>query len=104
MEKQKAKLINWSITVYNQFQPPELQQLILQGNVYNHPKIKDGIHVITSRLLVLDIRNNMAETKNTIYELDEINQEYIKFLKENYLEFYKKIFEEKIILEHDLEK
>lgn len=39
------------------------------GEVTNHPVFADGECITTSRLIELDLKRNIAETKNTIYIL-----------------------------------
>lgn len=73
------KLENWSIVVMgtDPYQAPECQTACLHGNVYGHPKFKDGDAINTSA-----IKRKVGELIETYsgsqYELGEIDQEYEK--------------------------
>jgi hypothetical protein len=41
----------------------------LAGEVYDHPSFVNGERVVTSPILSLDIRSNLAETIHTVYFL-----------------------------------
>jgi len=59
--KQAAKLENWTVLTWGYPQ--------LAGNVYDHPRFKDGEHIYTSRVLDLNRELGIAETLNTVYIL-----------------------------------
>lgn len=63
-QKQKARLENWHLRS-NGFDG----ETRLHGQVYGHPRFKDGDAVITSKLINKDWKNNLVETLNTIYTL-----------------------------------
>lgn len=58
-EKQNARLEDWYLG----------EDDMLFGTVYGHPKIPDGEHVVTSRVVFLDLLSSKAVTKNTNYDL-----------------------------------
>ena len=53
----------------NPYRAPELIPTILEGNVYHHPKLKDGELIYTSP--VINSMDNIVETANSYYELKE---------------------------------
>lgn len=78
------KLENWSVcSNASEFMAPELRIKHLTGIVYGHKYLKDGANVATSTLIKLDLANKVAETKNTIYDLGEINPDYKKWCEDN---------------------
>lgn len=78
-----AKLENWSIGVSrsNPFTPPEMKAKFLMGNVYGHDDFEDGTQIGTSTIKSLDIKNRIAKTKNTTYNLGKPSQAYLEYLK-----------------------
>lgn len=66
------KLNNWSVVINNS---PEFDSL--HGNVSGHPKIPDGSLVTTSPI-ARSSDDGCIITKNTTYELGEIDSEYEK--------------------------
>ena len=73
------RLENWSV-VFSDNDPylhPELQTLSLCGNVFNHPRFKDGKRVTTSSIKGFDGELIMTSSGSK-YELGEIDPEYEK--------------------------
>ena len=71
------KLENWSICTpkVNPFTAPELIPQCLQGNVYGHPRFRDGEFVISSR--IVGIKENLILTySGSTYELGEPDPDY----------------------------
>lgn len=58
LPKQEARIENWSF-----------DGVRLRGEVYGHPRIKDGHDVSTSLVQRIDFLRNVAETLNTYYLL-----------------------------------
>lgn len=80
------RLESWSIVEdLNPFQAPELQTSRLKGIIYDDElkRFSDGRSVTTSRIVELDLKNKIAQTKNTKYKLGEPNPNYLKWLEEN---------------------
>jgi len=80
------RLENWSITNnLEPYQAPELQVKRLEGEICNDEfnRLRDGKYIITSRLLKLDLINNVAQTNNTEYILGKMSEEYAEWLKNN---------------------
>lgn len=48
--------------------------VLLTGKVYDRKGIEDGTEIVTSR--VIGSRGRIVETKNSLYELGEIEKEY----------------------------
>lgn len=88
------RLEKWSL-IYGEpsspYQPPELWSKCIQGNVYGHPRFKDGTFVTTSSIETLDVPNKKATTLNTDYELGEVDPAFLAWIeKKGYkLENYK---------------
>lgn len=62
MEKPKVRIENWSETVFR-------GENCLHGEVFDHPRIRPGTPVFISLLLSIDKKQNVAETRNSIYIL-----------------------------------
>lgn len=80
------KLENWSLILDEGESPytaPELIKRRLQGNVYGHKAFNDGDPVTTSSLTVFDFKGLRAETKNTVYKLGKISEEYFLWCRQN---------------------
>jgi hypothetical protein len=74
------------VSVYdNPYQAPELAKVKLNGLIYNDEKKRfaDGTSVTTSSLMEIDIKNNIAQTRNTTYKLGEPSEEFLKWLNDN---------------------
>jgi hypothetical protein len=73
-----VKLEDWAvvptqhIVSYRELRPGNL----LVGKVFGHPKIQEGMFILTSRIISCDKNNKFAETKNTAYRLGEASHEY----------------------------
>ena len=86
------KLENWYISSKGLDLKPysmlEEQIYVLIGDVYGHPTERhyDGKTVCTSEVIDLDLKNGVAKTKNTIYELGKPSESWLKWLKDNYHE------------------
>ncbi len=77
------RIENWSVCTHkdNIWTAPEIQVKFLKGTVYGHPVFPDGQEVYTSSLVLLDIPNKIAETRNSSYVLGEIDPEYKQYLE-----------------------
>lgn len=58
--KQRAKLDRWHY---------DIGSACLSGIVYDHPKLPDGQYVSTTRVLWINRKMRIAETRNTVYIL-----------------------------------
>lgn len=56
--KQTALILNWHPYLHG-----------LRGQVFGHPKFKEGDWIVTSRIIKLDEENKVCETLNTIFTL-----------------------------------
>jgi hypothetical protein len=83
-------LKNWrTITTeeVNEYTPPELIFLKLQGDVYGHPRsdLADGENVITSRIVELDVEKRVAKTySGHWYKLDSPDKKWLQWLRDNF--------------------
>lgn len=74
----RARIENWCFTSHgDQYTPPEMMVPVLRGNVVNHYRIGSREDQTTSRLLGRT-EDGMLVTKNTVYELGEIDPGYEK--------------------------
>lgn len=79
------KLENWSLGTDNEdvFFAPEFRIVRLAGEVYGHERFEDGTKISTSAVKMLDVKNNLAKTLYTTYELGQPCEHYIKWLSDN---------------------
>jgi hypothetical protein len=70
------RLDDWSLTLY--FSGSSASLL---GTVTGHPKCEDGHRIVTSKILMLDVGNRVAKTRNTSYELGEPEEGWVAVLK-----------------------
>jgi hypothetical protein len=80
-----SKLENWSLIMddSNPYQAPELRKIRLQGEVFDREDFNDGDFIHTSSVQELDLVNNIARTRNTVYELGKPTEQYLKWLNDN---------------------
>ena len=76
------KLENWSFIqdTSNPYMAPELRTSHLQGNVYGRKEFEDGTFVTTSFIRDVNLKEKIAITGNTTYELGEISSEFEEWL------------------------
>ena len=82
MQKKIVRIENWSVVssvIYDGY--CELEQgRRLTGDVLAHTQLRNGL-IYTSAILNVDRRSGFVETRNTIYELGQINPEYQQWLE-----------------------
>jgi hypothetical protein len=80
-----VRIENWSIVEdEDPYVAPEAKGKYLSGKIYGHPLHEDGKNITTSRLVKLDIDNDMAETlSGTEYILGNIDPDYLKWRQDN---------------------
>jgi len=79
---QKAKLENWRVVgIDDPYKAPEAISRSLQGEVYGHPDFTDGETVTSSTIIFL--KDGIAETKNTKYELGYPEGDYAAWCIKN---------------------
>ncbi len=70
----------------------------LRGEIHGHPnpRFSDGQIVDSSPLVLLDVTQRVARTKNTVYELGEPDPTFVDFIEKigKKLEDYNYVFEE----------
>jgi hypothetical protein len=80
MSKPIVNMENWSVTGdYDEYTPPELRHHYLQGNVYGHPKHKDGNYLHSS--FIVNVIGRTVETNNTTYKLGQPDPEFVEWCK-----------------------
>lgn len=80
----EVRIENWSLQreILDGYRAPEDGFYCLVGDVYDHPKKKDGSHVATSRLIELSVSNRKAITQNTTYVLGKPDATWALWLKD----------------------
>lgn len=78
MSKPIVTIENWAVVrngtyvAYEELQPGN----ILTGKVYGHDRLPDAKPIYTSPIVRIDSRRCLVETRNTVYRLGEVNQDY----------------------------
>jgi len=85
MEKQTARLENWSMKLIpaTPYTPPELAEGCLVGDVYGHPIKEDGQTIVTSKVQEWRMKDNEVETTYTVYEMGIPDPGYVQFCHDN---------------------
>ena len=75
--RERIVMQNWALFSLSQnpYQAPEVMGQALGGEVYGHPRHKDGKRVITSR--IIEKGNGIVKTLNTTYILGDVDPEYL---------------------------
>jgi hypothetical protein len=74
-------LDNWAVCIKNPYQAPEIAEVSLSGEVYDHPCFLAGDKVYTTTILRSEGRK--VWTKNTCYTLGKPAPSYVAWCKEN---------------------
>jgi len=77
MQKKIVRIENWSVVssvIYDGYCELEPGRR-LTGDVLGHTRLRNGL-IFTSAILNVDRRLGLVETRNTIYELGQVNPEY----------------------------
>lgn len=84
---QKVRIECWSAmeSTNDPFVAPELKNIRLRGRVFGHPVKKDGDLVKTS--YIQGVNGKLVYTMNTVYELGEVDPEFLKWMKMMGIEF-----------------
>lgn len=61
--KPRCKLLNWHID------SKRFSTRVLVGEVYGHPMFDDGTKIHTSAVLSLDLKHDICETREMMYDL-----------------------------------
>lgn len=80
-----VKITNWSCgqePIEDTFLAPEQARLVLIGEVVGHPRKPDGLVVRTSPVVKVDGRI-VTTNSGTVYELGDINPDYLDWLCES---------------------
>ena len=78
-----ARLEQWSVINGDSdpYLPPEMLTSHLRGNIYDDERFEDGMPITTSPLVSFP-EPNVAQTRNTRYDLGEPEAKFVQFLKE----------------------
>ncbi|MGA7523351.1 MAG: hypothetical protein WBW84_12920 [Acidobacteriaceae bacterium] len=82
MQKKIVRIENWSVVssvIYDGFCELEPGRR-LTGAVLGHSHLRNGL-IYTSAIQIVDRRAGLVETRNTTYELGQINPEYEHWLE-----------------------
>jgi hypothetical protein len=77
-QKPLVRLEGWAVVagqnrgVYEPLQPGSL----LLGRAYGHQRIESGMFIFSSPIVRVDAEQNIAETRNTSYQLGAANPDY----------------------------
>lgn len=85
-DKRNARIENWSIfNLADISNPLSLSggYTSLLGDVYGHGSFDDGIFIVSSNIVKIDIPNNLVETMNTNYDLGKIDLQFLTFLSKS---------------------
>lgn len=80
------RLENWSVIGTCPYDPPEMQQTLLAGEVFGREGIEDGERIRTSRLVEAHGRTIKTAT-GTTYILGSPAKDYVDWMKKNGIEF-----------------
>lgn len=82
MQKKIVRIENWSVVssvIFDGFYELEPGRR-LTGDVLGHANLRNGL-IYTSAILNVDRRGGLVETRNTIYELGQVNPDYQHWLE-----------------------
>jgi len=82
MQKKIVRIENWSVVssvIYDGYCELEPGRR-LTGDVLGHSQVRNGL-IFTSAILGVDRPGGFVETRNTIYELGQVNPEYEQWLE-----------------------
>jgi hypothetical protein len=80
MPKPMVTIENWAVVkggsrvAYEQLQPGN----ILTGKVYGHDRMPDAQPIYTSAIISIDLPTRVVETRNTLYRLGQVSEDYRK--------------------------
>lgn len=83
MDKPSAKIENWSVVGsvviggYRELEPGQR----LTGEVLGHMNLPKGT-IYTSAIVSIDMQNRQVETRNTVYELGRMSEDYERWAAE----------------------
>ena len=83
---QIVRLENWSYGEdpyeNSPYMAPELRRKVLHGEVYGHPRFKDGAEVTTSRVVEMNpIEKTAVTSSGTHYQLGKPDPEYAEEMR-----------------------
>jgi hypothetical protein len=84
VNKPKAKIENWAVV--DSVSSPDFRQLEperrLTGTIFGHSNLPNGV-IYTSAIVRIDSANHLVETRNSVYELGEVNGDYDRWTREH---------------------
>ena len=92
------RLENWKMVVHpydaDGYTAPEATRYCLRGIVYGHtnPRHFDGKEIRTSTIQEIDIKNRMAITSNSVYELGTPDPEWLEWVRVKKIQGYEELF------------
>lgn len=82
MQKKIVRIENWSVVssvIYDGYCEMEPGRR-LTGAVLGHSHLRNGL-IFTSAILNVDRHSGLVETRNTVYELGEVNPDYQRWME-----------------------
>jgi len=84
MNKPKARIDNWSVV--ESVSAPDFRELEpdrrLTGTIFGHANLPNGV-IYTSAIVSIDSANRLVETRNSVYELGNVNDDYDRWAREH---------------------
>ena len=83
--KKGGKIENWSfqILMADEYKAPEQGTVVVVGKIYYDVRACDGTQIRTSRIERISLDESLLLTKNTIYELGNIDSQFLKYMADN---------------------
>lgn len=99
MDKPRVKIDNWylgarshgQVARIDPYSAPETIAQYIHGDVVGHPRLGDRKNVSASNIVGVDWDKMEVETRNTLYELQAPDPEYLKWVMTNHPEQAAKI-------------
>ena len=84
MKKPTARIENWAVV--DSVSSPDYRELEpdrrLTGNIFGHAELPNGV-IYTSAIVSIDTARRLVETRNSVYELGAVNDDYDRWSREH---------------------
>jgi hypothetical protein len=84
VNKPKAKIDNWAVV--DSVSSPDFRELEperrLTGTIFGHANLPNGV-IYTSAIVSIDSANRLVETRNSVYELGEMSDDYGRWSRDH---------------------
>jgi hypothetical protein len=78
MSKPMVAIENWAVVrrgAYAAYQPLKPGN-VLTGRVFGHGRLPDAKSIFTSPIISIDLQERVVETRNTVYRLGSVSEDY----------------------------